>query len=739
MSGRIYPLNEPSRPAVGHNNLWYEDRQTDQVIVFVHGVLSDSNGCWYRKPSENGPGVYWPDLLVKDRRFTGYSIYLGGYYTSVRATQYEVSDCAEELYTALKRPGEEEGARCVMDRKTIVFVCHSMGGIVVRYLLSARPWVFEDKRIGLVLIASPSAGSPWANRLDLLLKYFKHQQGVELKWGNWNLVDLDGRFRIIVDAKRFRQLFGSEACEQRFIFDAKWLPPLDPVVPRDSAGAYFGRVRMLADTDHFTCVKPNDKDHPGYQFLVDFCEGLSKGETKGLTPTAPQAYSFPAPTPARTVAGYGCQSLRWDVKIDEEGDAYNEMTYKGIVLPPKRPYVFELPPAEVQSGHTTEYELIRDDRTTEGVSLRRGNLVCPTKIEMNVGFANRPTQNNPADFAVSCWDWNVYSMNMEEYRQKPGWSDDGLDYAEKYVPQPWQNFTLLIQFPSQIVFAKRPFFEIYNPGSAEPARNAELTAAYQHCFYYSRALNQAVLSVELPPSPFSYRVSWLLGESRASIASALIPLQRQKQRTFAQRLLLLRRTLEGDKVNKSPEGDELEQGVHSVLAAVAEHVQTMLGDAPDAQLDAAGLEISLMVLDEDQPEKPPMDAREFPVLRIVAGTLLRDTGYRALALFVGDGNAGRAWKRRMARVFDRNEKDPKQHVYVPYVPIPGSPSHSFLISIPLIDPESEALIYGILNFGTFSDDQAALLRTIGASHKVQGITSYAQSYVLKRLMELLKL
>jgi hypothetical protein len=724
---RIYPLDEPRRPASGHNNLWYEDRRTDQVIVFVHGVLSDSSGCWYKEPSDNRPGVYWPDLLLKDTRFASYSIYLGGYYTGVKTTQYEVSDCAEELYSALKRREEKEEAHSVMEHKTIIFVCHSLGGIVVRYMLTTRPWEFEDTRIGLVLIASPSSGSPWANRLDLLLKYFKHEQGVELKWGNWNLEDLDGRFRIVVGAKRIK-LLGAEACENKFIFDAKWLPPLEPVVPRHSAGAYFDRVRMLADTDHFTCVKPSDKDHPAYQFLLDFRNSFSGDKTNKLEPTA--ALSL-APS---TVSGSSYSSLCWDVKIDEEGDAYNELTYRDIVLPRKRPYVFALPPAEVQSGHTTEFELIWDGRTTEGASLKNAAVSTPYKVEMCVEFSNLPNDKNPASFAVRAWDWNVYSMNMEEYRQKPNWREDGMDYAEKYIPQDWKNFTMLLQFPQQIVFARRPFFEIYDASNgADQVRNDELTTAYQHCFHYSSFLNQALLSIQKPPTPFSYRISWLLGESRLSVTSALIPAQRQRQRIFAQKMLQMRRTVDGKDTNDLDEAKRLEEGINSVIASVAEHVQQILGDA---ELDPASLEISLMILDEDRPELPSMGTKKLPVLRTVVGTLLDEPGFRSLFIFVGDGNAGRAWKRRMVRVFDLKERDPKRHVYVP---IPPSRPHRFLVSIPLIDPDSDALIYGILNIGTLDDEQAELLRKIGASEEVQSITGYAQSYVLKRLMELLKL
>ena len=207
----IYSPNEPFRPAPGHNNLWYEDRNKEQVIVFVHGILSDSHGCWYRDPTGTSPGVYWPDLLRKDKRFDQFSIFLGGYYTDVGSGPYEVSDCAEELMEALRRPDESTG-RIVLKHKTIVFVCHSMGGIVVRYMLSARPWEFRDTRICLALIASPSQGSEWADRLKLLTGYFKNQQGIQLKFGNWSLRDLDERFRIILQDRGIPNLF-DQSCK----------------------------------------------------------------------------------------------------------------------------------------------------------------------------------------------------------------------------------------------------------------------------------------------------------------------------------------------------------------------------------------------------------------------------------------------------------------------------------------------------------------------------------------------
>ena len=90
----------------------------------------------------------------------------------------------------------------------------------------------------------------------------------------------------------------------------------------------------------------------------------------------------------------------------------------------------------------------------------------------------------------------------------------------------------------------------------------------------------------------------------------------------------------------------------------------------------------------------------------------------------------------MARVFDPIEKDSKRHIYVA---ISEPLRHRFLVSVPLIDPDSAALVYGILNVGTFSDSQADVLRPLGDKQNVEKLASYAQAFVLTRLMEGLKI
>jgi hypothetical protein len=75
-------------PAAGENNLWYDYTDARLVLVFVHGVLSDSRNCWLRLDDKREPSVYWPALIKTDKRLPRMAIYLGGYYTAIDAGPY---------------------------------------------------------------------------------------------------------------------------------------------------------------------------------------------------------------------------------------------------------------------------------------------------------------------------------------------------------------------------------------------------------------------------------------------------------------------------------------------------------------------------------------------------------------------------------------------------------------------------------------------------------------------------
>lgn len=709
---RLFPaVYEAWRPAEGHNNLWYERNNTDRVCIFVHGVLSDSEGCWYRKNDAGQPGVYWPALLANDPEFRQYSIYLGGYFTKFTAREYGVADCADELFRALAR--EDKGIKPALSRSTLMFVCHSTGGIVVRYMLDAHPQEFANKTIGLALIASPSYGSRWASALPLRVvgKIYRHAVAQELSWASPIVSDLDDRFRNLLDEHRIPRLDGVEACENHFLFRRKYLPPLPLLVKRESAGRYFGRTTTLPDTDHATAVKPDSRDHPAYTFLRDFRLRFEKKFLKS-------SIELGVPNVVHNPRGnYVCSCLQWDVEIDADGDAANELCYRDVVLLDQQPNNWlELPTAEVQSGQLQPYELSRDSRTSQGVSL----VITPNgarTLDVRVQFSNRPTSLRPSSFCLSNCDLNAFSMNTDEFKAKPNFRSDFVDYAEKLIDEDVGLFSLTIRFPGEMQLLKLPYLEVYEYAGTDAKLHDGLTSAYQSHFSYSPLLRTAVLKISRPAAPYAYRISWQLGSCPELGSATANPLIQFRARNFKTAVLDVRDYVISG--NGSQNTIELAKFIAATVTSFLDYFRELIREklGSSATLDPMRLSFSLMV--------PSADGKQ-----LVVGT--GNTEDKTFVLDIGDGNAGRAWKRGQVRVFDRKLKESKTNAYFP--PKAGPP-HEFLFSIPLVASESKSFIYAVVNVGTYDEAQAELLRVLGTTEYIEQLGTRAQSYLSQRLIE----
>ena len=234
--------------------------------------MPESDTGELRKP------VFWPDLVRADQRLGSPAIYLAGYYTEPDAGDYPIAQCAKEVMDALQRP-DIDGTPPVLDADAVVFVCHSMGGIMARYLIERNQAVFRRKAVGLALIASPSLGSDWANFAGIAARYYNQHLAQQLEWKGDSLSELHGRFKDLVDSRATAMpgLFGMEAAETKMIYRdslpgvLRWvLPSRHQIVESLSAGQYFREVTSLRDTDHFSIVKPYGFSHPAHDFLVTF-------------------------------------------------------------------------------------------------------------------------------------------------------------------------------------------------------------------------------------------------------------------------------------------------------------------------------------------------------------------------------------------------------------------------------------------------------------------------------------
>lgn len=261
------PVPEPvstTEASLLQNNRWYSYLpDADTVIVFVHGLLSNSEQCW-----TNPNGNSWPQLVRDDQTFRGNAIYLGGYYTALDSRDYDIPHCADELFRSMELRGTSR--RSPLSFQNICFICHSLGGIVVRRMLEHQAEAFRDKQLGMVLMASPSLGADYGRVLTAVARLYKHKVGLNLKHGSDTLRDIDNRFRDLLQRRR-PLILGVEAVEHHPLFSTGFLPSSrKPVVTADSASRYFGGERMIPGTNHITVAKPDTIEHDSHRFLVHF-------------------------------------------------------------------------------------------------------------------------------------------------------------------------------------------------------------------------------------------------------------------------------------------------------------------------------------------------------------------------------------------------------------------------------------------------------------------------------------
>lgn len=233
------------------------------TVIFVHGILSSAQSCWTH---ENG--TYWPELLAVDRDLTSIGVYSYEYKTGFFSSTYSVGDVVDDFEDSLRLDG-------VIESRKLIFVCHSMGGIVARkYVLrKGIDLVGAKKELGLFLLASPSLGSKYANWIGPLARFLKQTQADILRFSETNtwLGDLDNEFLRFKEAQ-YLTMRGMELAEDRFIIPG--IP--DQVVKEFSARKYFGGSK-IPDSDHFSIAKIGGADARQHQLLLELLGKFVEG------------------------------------------------------------------------------------------------------------------------------------------------------------------------------------------------------------------------------------------------------------------------------------------------------------------------------------------------------------------------------------------------------------------------------------------------------------------------------
>jgi pimeloyl-ACP methyl ester carboxylesterase len=245
-----------------------DDAARNGDIVFVHGLDGDARSTW--RPARHD-GAAWPEWLGEDLPNAG--VWLLGYEVPLSAWKghtMPLADRATQVLALLETEG--------LGDRPIVFVAHSMGGLLVKQLLrhgrdyGDRRWrAIADATRGVVFLSTPHSGSDIANWVKHLSLVLRNTVSVrELEANDARLRELNIWFRNNLQGMG---LNADVYCEK--------VPIHGFIVVNDTSAdpGIAGVTPIPLDEDHITICKPTSKGPLIYKRTLRFIKGCLANPT----------------------------------------------------------------------------------------------------------------------------------------------------------------------------------------------------------------------------------------------------------------------------------------------------------------------------------------------------------------------------------------------------------------------------------------------------------------------------
>ena len=227
-----------------------------RVIVFVHGIHG-SRDTW-RAPN----GAYWPQLLQADPHFQKSDVVVAEYPTPSMRGKLSSVQLAQILYQKLQSQG-------VWSHSEIVFIAHSLGGILTEEMLLNHP--ADAARVPFIVsYATPHEGSFVANIAKI---YDSDPLLTDLRDSNDNsfLMDLEQQWRSTQVVSRIHRYCAYETLDTSAGAGVgKYLGAHTRVVTYYSAtyGCDVNTPAQRIVADHISIVRPADRLADAYTFFA---------------------------------------------------------------------------------------------------------------------------------------------------------------------------------------------------------------------------------------------------------------------------------------------------------------------------------------------------------------------------------------------------------------------------------------------------------------------------------------
>ncbi|XP_002158782.2 protein SERAC1 [Hydra vulgaris] len=241
-----------------------EKRSSD--IIFIHGINGSPFYTWRLNDSVvKNSDTCWPkDWLSLDHPTSRiFCIHYESYLTDwmlacpYDKSKYSLDEKAISILAKLKK--------CGVGDNPIVWVCHSMGGLIVKKLLLSLENKVLDQSIlqvtkGIMFYSVPHLGSPIATRCEKA-RYilFPSIEVNELSENSAKLRSTHSRFLQLI--KNY-SINCTDLCEVNSL-PLPYLKINAVVVPRHSCDVGYGRF-VLLDANHQDICKPHSKTDPRY-------------------------------------------------------------------------------------------------------------------------------------------------------------------------------------------------------------------------------------------------------------------------------------------------------------------------------------------------------------------------------------------------------------------------------------------------------------------------------------------
>jgi Alpha/beta hydrolase family len=129
-----------------HSEYLRNDKK-DRVIVFVHGIFGSAQDTWKCPRGD----FFWPKALLSDPAFNDSDVYLAAYDSPYFGNHMTIDEVVSNLANRFQSDG-------VFSHREVVFVAHSLGGLVVqRFLITHRE--FAKQVPFIAFYATPETGA----------------------------------------------------------------------------------------------------------------------------------------------------------------------------------------------------------------------------------------------------------------------------------------------------------------------------------------------------------------------------------------------------------------------------------------------------------------------------------------------------------------------------------------------------------------------------------------------------